>query len=148
MDELVRLVHLHEGEIQQVLGDGFMSLFGIGYAHGCEAERAVEAGLALVRAVADETSPPVHVGIEYGEVLVTPSWESAGFGVWGRPVNLAKRLCDSAGPGEVRVGPAAFALAGNRLGSTRAVRLHVKGVTSAVVAHRFVRGRSQPQPCG
>jgi class 3 adenylate cyclase len=148
MDELVRLVHLHDGEIQQVLGDGFMSLFGLRYAHGSEAERAVEAGLALVRAGIGGTSPPVHVGIEYGEVLVTPSWEPAGFGVWGRPVNLAKRLCDLAGPGEIKVGPAAFARAGHRLSTARPVRLRVKGITSAVVAHRVLGTGSAPVATG
>jgi class 3 adenylate cyclase len=139
MDELVRLVHQHDGEIQQVLGDGFMALFGLRYARGCAAGTAVEAGLALVRAGADGVGPPVHVGIEYGEVLVTPSWEPAGFGVWGRPVNLAKRLCDLAGPGEVQIGPAAFARAGHLLGAARPVRLRVKGVAAAVVAHQLAR---------
>ena len=40
---------------------------------------------------------------------MTPSWPPAGYGVWGRPVNHAQRLCALAGPGEVqvRVGPAA-----------------------------------------
>jgi class 3 adenylate cyclase len=141
MDELVRLVHLHDGEIQQVLGDGFMALFGLGYARGCVAARAVEAGVALVSAGGGVASPPVHVGVEYGEVLVTPSWEPAGFGVWGRPVNLAKRLCDSAGPGEIQIGPAAFGRAGHRLGPARPVRLRVKGMTAAVVAHQLVRAR-------
>jgi class 3 adenylate cyclase len=143
MDELVRLVRLHGGEIQQVLGDGFMALFGLRCAHGREAETAVEAGLALVRAGADGVGPPVHVGIEYGEVLVTPSWEPAGFGVWGRPVNLAKRLCDLAGPGDVQIGPAAFARAGHRLGSARPVRLRVKGVAAVVDAHQLARGGPQ-----
>jgi class 3 adenylate cyclase len=67
MDELVRLVHEHDGEIQQVLGDGFMSVFGLRSAHGDEAERAVRAGLTLVSAGgADPAHPLVHVNIEYG----------------------------------------------------------------------------------
>jgi class 3 adenylate cyclase len=140
MDELVRLVHQHGGEIQQVLGDGFMALFGLRDGHGREAETAVEAGLALMRAGADGVGPQVHVGIEYGEVLVTPSWQPADFGVWGRPVNLAKRLCDLAGPGEAQIGPAAFARAGHLLGAARPVRLRVKGVAAAVVAHQLPRG--------
>jgi class 3 adenylate cyclase len=73
---------------------------------------------------------------------VTPSWAPAGFGVWGRPVNLAKRLCDFAGPGEVQIGPAAFARAGYRAGPANAMRARFKGITGAVVAHR-VAG-SQP----
>lgn len=115
MDELVRRVHLHGGEIQQVLGDGFMAVFGL-HAHvGDAPHQAIAAGLALVSAAADAGHPPVHVGIEYGEVLVTSAWDPSGFAVWGRTVNLASRLCDLAGPGTVQIGPVAYARAGRGL---------------------------------
>jgi class 3 adenylate cyclase len=134
LDELVLLVRLHDGEIQQVLGDGFMSVFGLRAQRGDEAERAVRAGLALIATGASGKHPPVHVGIEYGEVLVTPSWEPAGYGVWGRPVTLAKRLCDLAGPGSVRIGPGAYAQAG-RTWPTTAAQARVKGVSGALLTH-------------
>jgi class 3 adenylate cyclase len=108
LDELVLLVHLHGGEVQQVLGDGFMCVFGLRETRGDEAGRAVACGLAMIEA--GRGALPVHVGLEYGEVLVTPTWEPAGFGVWGRAVNHAQRLCDLAGPGELNIGPAASAL--------------------------------------
>jgi class 3 adenylate cyclase len=50
MDEFVALVHAHGGEIQQVLGDGFMSVFGLREPRGDDAARAVRAGLTLVEA--------------------------------------------------------------------------------------------------
>ncbi|HLL69169.1 MAG TPA: adenylate/guanylate cyclase domain-containing protein [Micromonosporaceae bacterium] len=135
MDELVLRVHLHGGEIQQVLGDGFMAVFGLTSQDGDEAERAVRAGLSLISAGEGTVHPPVHVGIESGEVLVTPSWEPAGFGVWGRPVTLAKRLCDLAGPGKVQVGPSAFARAGGGLRSAGPVTANLKGIAAAIIAH-------------
>jgi class 3 adenylate cyclase len=136
MDELVLLVSLYDGEIQQVLGDGFMSVFGLHSWRGDEADRALRAGLALVGACGSHRArPAVHVGIEYGEVLVTPSWEPAGFGLWGRPVNLARRLCDLAGPGEIQVGPAAFTHAGVHFGSAKTVRAQLKGIADTVVGH-------------
>jgi class 3 adenylate cyclase len=135
MDELVLLVQLHDGEIQQVLGDGFMAVFGLRETVGDEAERAIRAGLALV-AAGGRSRPAVHVGVECGEVLLTPSWEPAGFGVWGRAVNLAKRLCDVAGPGELQVGPAAFELSGRTECSAEPVRARLKGITGAVLSHR------------
>jgi class 3 adenylate cyclase len=138
LDELVLLVRLHDGEVQQVLGDGFMCVFGLHGATGDEAERAVMAGLALVTAGGSRrTRPSVHVGVECGEVLVTPSWEPAGYGVWGRPVNRAKRLCDSAGPGELAIGPAAYARAGHRVRDADPVRVCLKGISGAVVSHRL-----------
>jgi class 3 adenylate cyclase len=137
MDELVVLVHQHHGEIQQVLGDGFMAIFGLSAARGDEAQQAVRAGLALL-AAASKGHPAVHLGLEYGEVLVTRSWEPAEFGVWGRPVNIAQRLCDFAGPGERQIGPGAFATAGTQVGAATPVRVWLQGITHTVVAHRMI----------
>jgi class 3 adenylate cyclase len=59
MDELVSVVTEHGGDIQQVLGDGFMAVFGL-RAQRADAgpysepvEHAVRAAIALVRAGAD-----------------------------------------------------------------------------------------------
>jgi class 3 adenylate cyclase len=109
MDELVFLVELYGGDIQQVLGDGFMAVFGL-RAGGPDdpVAQAVRAAEALVAAGNGRGGRlPVHVGVECGEVLLSPSWEPARFGVWGRAVIVAKRLCDLAGAGTVRLGPAA-----------------------------------------
>jgi class 3 adenylate cyclase len=144
LDQLVLLVQRYDGEIQQVLGDGFMSTFGLRHTVGNEAEQAVRASLALVSAGAGTDHPPVHVGVEYGEVLVTPPWHAAGYGVWGRPVNLAKRLCDLAGPGEVQVGPAAFLRARHHLDEAEPARIRVKGITRRVDAHRIALHERRP----
>jgi class 3 adenylate cyclase len=147
MNDLVTLVRRHGGDVQQVLGDGFMAVFGLDPTPGDPAERAVRAGLAMVDAgQARHGRLPVHVGIEYGEVLVTPHWEGAGFGVWGRPVNLAKRLCDIAGPGELQVGPAAFAQASDCLEVAMPVRARLKGIARGVVAHRVGLGPAATTP--
>ena len=129
LDELVLLVRLHDGEVQQVLGDGFMCVFD-------DATTAVRCGLALVAAGRPEL--PVHVGVEYGEVLVTPTWERAAYGVWGRAVNHAQRLCDQAGPGGLLVGPAAHTAAG-RVGLARPVRVELAGIAHPVLAHAVYR---------
>ena len=135
MVELVLRVHRHGGEIQQVLGDGFMAVFGLETQHGDETEQAIQAGLALVSTADGTVYPPVHVGIEYGEVLVTPSWEPAGFAVWGRPVTLASRLCGLAGPGTLQLGPAAFARAGRGVPAAAPVAARLKGFREPVLAY-------------
>jgi class 3 adenylate cyclase len=135
MDDLVCHVHRYGGRVQQVLGDGFMAVFGLTGSRGDEAERAVCAGLAAV-ATGSGADPPVHAGVEYGEVLVTSPWETAGFGVWGRPVTRAKRLCDLAGPGQLQVGPGAYALAGRRLDAATPVLARLRGVADDVTAHQ------------
>ena len=136
LDDLVACVHEHGGEIQQVLGDGFMAVFGLRRSHGDETERATAAACAMLRGVRPG-HPDVHVGVECGEVLVTRSWEPACFGVWGRAVNLAQRMCGVAGPGELVLGPAAYSGAGHLAGPATPALVRVRGVADPVPAHRF-----------
>ena len=141
MDDLVAIAHRYGGDIQQVLGDGFMCVFGLHDTAGDEAERAVGAGCALVAAGGAElVRPSVHAGVEYGEVFVTPSWPPAGYGVWGRPVNLAARLCALAGPGELQIGPEAYTRMRDHPVPSLPQRAEVKGVTGPVLTHRIPAG--------
>src|SRR3954453_7226677 len=138
MDDLVAIARRHGGEIQQVLGDGFMCVFGLRTTVGDEAERAVRAGLDLVAAGGAElVRPSVHAGVEFGEVFVTPSWPPAGYGVWGRAVNLAARLCALAGPGELQVGPGAYSRMTKESFIALPHRAAVKGVAGPVDSHRI-----------
>jgi class 3 adenylate cyclase len=142
MDEFVMLVNAHRGEIQQVLGDGFMAVFGL-REEGDGAVAAVRAGLTLVEAAGCQPGRlPVHIGIECGEVLVSPSWEPAGYAVWGRAVTLAKRLCDLAGPGTILMGPTACELVGPEVGLAQPTRRWLKGTTGDVLV-RTVTGCSE-----
>jgi class 3 adenylate cyclase len=151
MDELVLLVRDHCGDIQQVLGDGFMSVFGLGPGSGNEAGCAVEAAVALVGAAAGWGRLPVHVGIECGEVLVSPSWEPARFAVWGRTVTVAKRLCDLAGPSTIHIGPHAYAngggavLASVGVSAARAVLTGLKGIAGEIPAYRVTDVVERPR---
>ena len=137
LDDLAAITHRHGGEIQQVLGDGFICVFGLRDTVGDEAERAVRAGLAMVRTGGPQVvRPSVHAGVEYGEIYVTTSWPPAGYGVWGRAVNLAQRLCALAGPGELRIGPGAYAQAGRPELAAETDRTRLKGIAAPVLSHR------------
>jgi class 3 adenylate cyclase len=141
MDEFVELIDEHGGDIQQVLGDGFMCVFGLRTETGDEALRAVRAGVALVEAAAQQPGRlPAHVGIECGEVLVSPSWEPAGFSIWGRAVTIASRLCDLAGPGTIHIGPRAFELVGPGVGFAPPVNAQLKGTRGDVLVRRLTVG--------
>lgn len=136
LDDLVDCVHRYGGEVQQVLGDGFMAVFGLRRSFGDETARATEAGYAMLRGTRPGR-PAVHIGVECGEVLVTRSWDPACFGVWGRAVNLAQRMCGVAGPGELVLGPAAFAEAGHLAGPATDALVRVRGVAEPVLTHRI-----------
>jgi class 3 adenylate cyclase len=110
MAGLQRIVEDHGGTVPQVMGDGFMAVFGVPAAHEDDAERAVRAGLAvrdhareLRRRGTGTPFPEIHAGITSGEVMVAPSGEAAGFAVDGDAVNTASRLADQARPGQVLV---------------------------------------------
>jgi class 3 adenylate cyclase len=138
MDDLVAIARRHGGEIQQVLGDGFMCVFGLRATQGDEAERAVRAGLDLVAAGgAALVRPSVHAGVELGEVFVTSSWPPARYGVWGRAVNVAARLCALAGPGELQIGPHAYARSQTRPAQAQPQEALLKGVHRPIVTHRI-----------
>ena len=134
LDELSRVVQRHGGEIQQVLGDGFMAVFGL-RTSGDEVGSAVRAALATLQL---STHMPVHAGVECGEVLVTPSGEPGRVAVWGRVVNIGKRLCDLAAAGELQLGPMAFGRVAEQVTAATPARVALKGITDAIVAHRVV----------
>ncbi len=107
---LRRIVEGFGGTVPQILGDGFMAVFGAPVAHEDDAERAVRAALAVrdhVRKLNEGRDgvpfPEVHAGINSGEVMVAPSDEEAGFAVIGDTVNTASRLADLAPAGRVLV---------------------------------------------
>ncbi|MGQ0670717.1 MAG: ATP-binding protein [Actinomycetota bacterium] len=109
--ELVRVAEDFGGTVPQVLGDGFMAVFGVPIAHEDDAERAVRAALEIRDHVRRLNAgrlglrlPEVHSGVNSGEVMVAHADEAAGFAVIGDTVNTASRLADLAPGGHVFVG--------------------------------------------
>ena len=107
---LQRIAETFGGTVPQIMGDGFMAVFGVPIVHEDDAERAVRAALAVRDHVRELNSgseglpfPEVHAGVNSGEVMVAPSDEPAGFTVIGDTVNTASRLADLAPGGRVLV---------------------------------------------
>ncbi len=119
MTKLRLVVQEFGGTVPQVMGDGFMAVFGVPSGHEDDAERAVRSALALRDEVERLNSeapagavhiPALHSGVNSGEVLVAPSREAGGFSVTGDTVNTAARLAGLARSGEVLVGAPVHAL--------------------------------------
>ena len=83
----------HGGKPTKWLGDGVMLYYP-------EPGAAVEAALEIKEALALAGLPPAHVGLHAGPVL----FQEGDY--YGRTVNLASRIADHAGPGEVVVSQA------------------------------------------
>jgi adenylate cyclase len=82
--------HRHGGRPVKLLGDGVMF-------HFAEPVEAVAAALELVGGAEGAGLPPAHVGIHTGPVVYRDG------DYFGRTVNIAARIADKAGPGEVFV---------------------------------------------
>lgn len=106
------IVERHGGEVVRIDGDGALCIFGYPIAHEDAGRRAVEAALDLHAAVATletglsgaDAGIAMHTGIHAGVVLLrTGDVVSGRYEMLGDATNVAARLCDAAGPGEVLV---------------------------------------------
>ncbi|HYN78739.1 MAG TPA: AAA family ATPase, partial [Lamprocystis sp. (in: g-proteobacteria)] len=113
------VVARYDGHVAQYLGDGLLIYFGWPSAHEDQAERAVRAGLEIVRAVNTirAASPlAVRVGLTTGTVVVgeaSGADNSESKLAVGEAPNLAARLMSLAGPDQVVIEPATRCLIGD-----------------------------------
>ncbi len=99
-DRTIALVNRHHGIIHQLLGDGFMALFGAPLSHGNDCLNALNAALAIVESVKEACDegllPPTKLGIglHAGEVVagLVGSSIHKEYKVTGDVVNLASRI--------------------------------------------------------
>ncbi len=144
MSALTAMVHDHHGVVDKFVGDMLMALFGAPSTHGDDARRAAMCALRMVQA-RDElnVSGPWHVqigiGIATGQVVAgcMGSMERLDYTVLGERVNLASRLCDQAGPGEVLIDEATLSRLGNAAEVDEREQLELKGFDSAITAYRL-----------
>ncbi|MCC6748448.1 MAG: AAA family ATPase [Deltaproteobacteria bacterium] len=106
-ERIYQVVVQHGGTVDKYIGDGVMALFGAPIAYGDDAVRAVRAGLAMQRAMAQLREelqarglPAVslRVGINTGSVIAGPvgAGPPRRYTVMGHTVNLASHLQEEA----------------------------------------------------
>jgi class 3 adenylate cyclase len=136
------------GFVAKYMGDGVLVYFGYPQAHEDDAERAVRAGLELVRAVSDlKTHAPLQtrVGIATGLVVVGDligSGASQEQAVVGETPNLAARLQSIAEPNSVVIAESTRGLVGNLFELEDLGPKDLKGVAGPVRAWAAVRPSS------
>jgi class 3 adenylate cyclase len=151
-----RIVEGHGGHIDKHIDDCVMAVFGAPVAHGNDAERAVRTALAIRDAMPKVSSAAgravsAHIGIAGGQVVAsgTGSASHREYTVTGESVNLASRLTDAAGTGEILVSEAVRVALGERLDCGEAGALTVKGFDRPVRAWRLLGLRAvgvDPRP--
>ena len=138
------------GKLEKFIGDAAMAVFGVPRVREADAERAVRAGLALVRAVEslsaavglEEGALQLRVGVNSGEV----AYGSDAEGEWrvsGDAVNVAARLQSAAEPGTVLVGDGTALAVAESIALDAPRELELKGKSESVRAWRAVTPLAQ-----
>jgi len=136
-----------DGFVAKYMGDGVLAYFGYPQAHEDDAERAIRAGLEIVKTARQVPVAPggrlqVRVGIATGLVVVgdlVGAGEAHERGVVGETPNLAARLQTLAEPGSVVIAASTHRLTGEIFEYEDLGELELKGFTAPVAAWR-VRG--------
>jgi class 3 adenylate cyclase len=138
-----------EGHIVHFKGDGLLAAFGFPIAHENDAERAVRAGLALVRAVRDRSlelassygeSLEVRVAVHRGPVFV----DFGDDDISGLPANVGSRFDATADPGTVVVSEEVRQLVADHFEIEAGRPQMVKGVAEPLQPFRVTGERTAP----
>ena len=133
------------GFVAKYMGDGVLIYFGYPHAHEDDAERAVRAGLELVKAVSNLKTHAVlqtRVGIATGLVVVGDligSGASQEQAIVGETPNLAARLQGIAEPNSVVIADNTRKLVGNLFELEDLAAQELKGISGPVRAWAALR---------
>ena len=129
-----------DGFVARHHGDGAVVYFGYPHAHEDDAERAVQASLAIVQAVAalpTKEKLSARVGVATGVALVGDMSDSAiseEHGILGDTPNLAARLQSLAQPGGVIISGRTKTIAGPQFEYLDLGKVEIKGYVKPVAA--------------
>ncbi|HEX9349729.1 MAG TPA: AAA family ATPase [Gaiellaceae bacterium] len=133
------ILERHGGTVEKFIGDAVMAVFGVPQLHEDDALRAIRAAAELRDGV---TEVELRIGVNSGEVV-------AGAGetlVTGDAVNVAARLQQGAGPGEVLLGERTLGLVRDAIEVEAVESIDAKGKEEPVVAYRLLRVLEGAEP--
>ncbi len=151
-NELARQIKRYEGTVDKYIGDAVMAVFGAPISHEDDAERAINAGLAMQASIAQLNDGlerrhgarlALRIGINTGEVVagLLGGDVQAAYTVVGDAVNTAQRYEAAAPPGEILVSATTRRLAIHSFEFEQTAPLTLKGKAERVVAYRVLRRR-------
>ena len=137
---ITETVACFDGFVARHHGDGAVVYFGYPHAHEDDAERGVQASLAIVEAVAAlpaKEKLSARIGVATGVALVGDMSDSAiseEHGILGDTPNLAARLQSLAQPGAVVISGRTKTIAGPQFEYLDLGKVEIKGLAKPVVA--------------
>lgn len=141
-EDLRAIVERHGGAVEKFVGDAVMAVFGIPLSHEDDALRAVRAAAEMREAIARH-GLEARLGVNTGEVVVGGEGETL---VTGDAVNVAARLEQAAGSGEILIGSETRLLVRDAVGIEAVEPLRVKGKSKPVEAFRLVEVIGETAP--
>ncbi|KRQ94073.1 hypothetical protein CQ12_20930 [Bradyrhizobium jicamae] len=144
---IVETIARFDGFVARHHGDGAVVCFGYPHAHEDDAERAVQASLALVQAIAAlpaKEKLSARIGVATGVAIVGDMSDSAiseEHGILGDTPNLAARLQSLAEPGSVVISGRTKTIAGPQFEYLDLGKVEIKGLAKPVAAWQ-VAGRT------
>jgi class 3 adenylate cyclase len=143
LDEASAAVTGLGGHVLKKLGDGLMALFGYPHAQENDAERAVRAALAILRALveinarnASKGAPQLsaRIGLDSGQSVVDATGE-----VFGDAPNIAARVQSAAEPGSILITAAVQRQTAGLFVAEDRGQHELKGVSAPMTLYRIVR---------
>ncbi|RLC71273.1 MAG: hypothetical protein DRI52_05465 [Chloroflexi bacterium] len=143
---IVDTILRYEGSINRFIGDNVLAFFGAPITHENDPERAIMAALEMRDKVRD-LSLQISIGINSGVMYFGPigTTEHLEISAYGPQINLAKRLEETAEPGQILVGPGTYRFTKRAFIFNRIPDLHLKGLAEPVTAYEAVRIREHPE---
>ncbi|MEV7844556.1 adenylate/guanylate cyclase domain-containing protein [Streptomyces cyaneofuscatus] len=143
------------GTPEKFIGDAVMAVFGVPVVREDDARRALAAALGMRRALDalnEELYPSLgirlttRVGVNTGQVVAGSDTTARQALVSGEVVNIAARLEQNAGPGEILIGPQTLLAAGPTVTAEPTGPLQLKGKRDSVEAYRLLAlGADDPE---
>jgi class 3 adenylate cyclase/tetratricopeptide (TPR) repeat protein len=143
------VVERYGGRIDKVIGDELMAVFGAPEAHEDDPERAVRCAFAMraeLERMRNEPTMPaltMHVGINTGEV-VAGRLGGREYTILGDAVNVARRITDAAGDGQIVAGQATVALTEHAVSYRPLTAIAAKGKDQPLQAAEALAERGLP----
>ncbi len=144
-DAMAAVLGRHGGTVEKYIGDAVMAVFGIPLLHEDDAVRAVRAAHGMQEALSslnDELERDhgvriaIRIGVNTGEIVAGDPTAGQRL-VTGDAVNVAARLEQAAGSGEVLIGVSTYWLVKDAVEVEEVTALDLKGKTEPVAAYRL-----------
>jgi class 3 adenylate cyclase len=144
--EMRSVIERHGGTVEKFIGDAIMAVFGVPHVHEDDALRAVRAAVEMRAALGSLNADLIRdqgvalearIGVNTGEVVAGDPGSGQSF-VAGDAVNVAARLQQAAGSGEILIGSSTRRLVGEATRTEPIEPLMVRGKTEPVPAWRLL----------